>query len=126
MISGTTIALAISLECEPKRQRHGPRPRPSTMPLLAFIRKDTGWRIDWQIRRLLGPCIRPLGRRFSQPDPETLLLWRYRGRSGDARNAKGRFGPSFQRILSARGGIRFARKRLAHAIVVGATGYIAS
>jgi hypothetical protein len=24
------------------------------MPLLAFIRKDTGWRIDWQIRRLLG------------------------------------------------------------------------
>jgi hypothetical protein len=25
------------------------------MPLLAFIRKDTGWRIDWQIRRLLVP-----------------------------------------------------------------------
>lgn len=24
------------------------------MPLLAFIRKDTGWRIDWQIRRLLA------------------------------------------------------------------------
>jgi len=42
------------------------------MPLLAFIRKDTGWRIDWQIR--------PLGVRFHQPDPETLLLWRYRGR----------------------------------------------
>jgi hypothetical protein len=43
------------------------------MPLLAFIRKDTGWRIDWQIR--------PLGRRFDQPNPETLLLWRYRGQS---------------------------------------------
>src|ERR1700712_579454 len=61
MISGITIGLAISLECEPKRQHHGLRPRPSTMPLLAFIRKDTGWRIDWQIK--------PLGRRFDQPDP---------------------------------------------------------
>ena len=42
------------------------------MPLLAFIRKDTGWQIDWQIR--------PLDGQFGQPDPETLLLWRYRGR----------------------------------------------
>jgi hypothetical protein len=55
MISGITIGLAISLECEPKRRHHRHRPRPSTMPLLAFIRKDTGWRIDWQIRRLLAP-----------------------------------------------------------------------
>jgi hypothetical protein len=74
MISGITIGLAISLECEPKRRHHRHRPRPSTMPLLAFIRKDTGWRIDWQIR--------PLDHRFGQPDPETLLLWRYRGQSG--------------------------------------------
>src|SRR5919198_2937462 len=46
--------------------------RPATMPLLAINRKDTGWRIDWQIR--------PLGPRFSQLNPETLLLWRYRDR----------------------------------------------
>src|SRR6476659_7353134 len=46
--------------------------RSATMPLLAFNRKDTGWRIDWQIR--------PLGLRFSHPNRETLLLWRYRGR----------------------------------------------
>jgi hypothetical protein len=42
------------------------------MPVLALNRKDTGWRIDWQIR--------PLGHRFSQPFPETLPLWRYRDR----------------------------------------------
>src|SRR3954466_10732759 len=44
--------------------------RSATMPLLALNRKDRGWRIDWQIK--------PLGLRFSQPNPETLLLWRYR------------------------------------------------
>jgi len=25
------------------------------MPLLAIVRKDTGWRIDWQSRRLPSP-----------------------------------------------------------------------
>src|SRR6185369_856991 len=46
--------------------------RAATMPLLALNRKDTGWRIDWQIR--------PLGLQFGQPNPETLLLWPYRDR----------------------------------------------
>jgi hypothetical protein len=34
----------INLECVPDR-RHQAVP---TMPRLAFNRKDTGWRIDWQ------------------------------------------------------------------------------
>ena len=44
----------------------------ATMPRLAFNRKDTGWRIDWQ----QGPD----GRRFRQPGLKTLSVWRYRGR----------------------------------------------
>jgi len=50
------------------------------MPLLAFNRKDTGWRIDWQIR--------PLGRRFSHPNPVTLSVWRYRDRQRYYQNAQ--------------------------------------
>src|SRR4051795_7477980 len=53
-------------------QTQGAASRSATMPLLALNRKDGGWRIDWQIK--------PLGLRFSQPNPETLLLWRYRDR----------------------------------------------
>ena len=48
------------------------------MPLLAFIRKDTDWRIDWQIRRLFALWAADL----TSPNPETLLLWQYRGRAG--------------------------------------------
>src|SRR3954447_14531746 len=70
-----TLQAAAFQSCDRSRMRtQAAASRRQTMPLLALNRKDTGWRIDWQIR--------PLGRRFDQLNPETLLLWRYRGRVG--------------------------------------------
>src|SRR5882757_3667987 len=57
--------------------------RRATMPLLALNRKDTGWRIDWQIRPL-GHRFSQRHRKFSQRHRKTLALWRYRGRGGCA------------------------------------------
>lgn len=46
------------------------------MPLLAFNRKDTGWRIDWQLAPKAADNPADL---VSHP-PKTLAVWRYRGR----------------------------------------------
>src|SRR6478735_6348972 len=98
--------------------------RSATMPLLAFNRKDTGWRIDWQIR--------PLGRRFSHPNPVTLSVWRYRDRRRYYQNAQWRSGfcyhafssrePGPPRLKTLRSGSRNRGQTgpLLHALVIGA------
>jgi hypothetical protein len=65
-----TVRLAPGFYGSSRMRAEAAASRSATMPLLAFNRKDTGWRIDWQVRAS--------GRRFCQHHPRTLSLWRYR------------------------------------------------
>ena len=79
-----TIVFSIALECGHKRRHQDT----ATMPLLALNRKDKGRRIDWQQK---APKARRSGRRFSRrAHPETLSVWRYRGRRRYYQNAQWR------------------------------------
>ncbi|SDI09382.1 hypothetical protein SAMN05444171_5302 [Bradyrhizobium lablabi] len=95
------------------------------MPLLAFIRKDTGWRIDWQIRRLSGSWA---------ADSASLTRKRFYcggivagpGVSPPAGTPKGVLIDILTRFLHAKPAPTSLENALPHAIVVGGMRYIAS
>jgi hypothetical protein len=92
---------------------------------LAFIRKDTGWRIDWQIRRLLVPWAADL----TSPTRKRFYcggIVAGPGISRSARTPKGVLIHILTRFLHAKPVPTSLENAFPHAIVVKGMRYIAS